>query len=439
MTNTFSIEFDWLHRDYGDAIERATLAELALTANRHCAFELEDFQAKSVRKSARISAYHLALWFASNWWRLRWEPERGTVDWEVSHRIGAAGGGYLWPNLSFIGDGATVTIQSEPELFTATGQTIRYINSFKTVIRAQDFESTIDSFIESVIARLVQLRIEAPLVGLWQEVASERHDFALSQWRRMEAIMGFDPDEGPAHLAAELRTAAESYGPGAVEEVAAATGERVLDCLRELSGAPRLESAGLCIPKFEALQQEIGAVRPAWFPWQRGEAAARIARRVWSLDGAVSTEAMVDTFGFRRELINEPSGAKGPMSAGFRGEGAPDHFKVFLNSPYQENRRFALMRIIGDNLSAAPEDRLLPAPNVRTQRQKFQRSFAQEFLCPYEELRAFLGSAEPGDEGIEEAAHHFGVSPLLVTSVLVNKGEMDRASLDDYGSARAVA
>lgn len=438
MINTFSIDFNWLHRDYGDAIERATLAELAITANKYSAFELEDFQTKSVRKSARLSAYHLAFWFASNWWRLRWEPERITVDWEMSHRIGAVGGGYLWPNLSFIGDGATVTVQSEPALFTATGQTIRYINNFKTVIRAEEFESEIAIFIESVIARLTELRIDAPeLVGLWKEVCMERHDIALSEWRRMEAIMGFDPDEGPSYMVAGLRAAADNYGLRAVEEVAAATQEKVLDCLSSLSGAPRIESVGLCIPKYDALCEEISSVRATLFPWQLGEAAARIARRVWSLDGVVSTEAMVDTFGFRPDLINEPPKAKGPMSAGFRVKGISDHINVFLNSPYHENRRFALMRIIGDNLTAPLDDRLLPVPNIKTYRQKFQRAFAQEFLCPYEELRQFLNCAEPGDEGIEEAAHYFQVSPLLVTSVLVNKGNMDRASLDGCGSEGA--
>ena len=69
MTNNLSIKFDWLHRDNGDALERATLAELAMTANKYSAFELEDLTAKSIRKSARVSAYNLAVWFVSNWWK----------------------------------------------------------------------------------------------------------------------------------------------------------------------------------------------------------------------------------------------------------------------------------------------------------------------------------------------------------------------------------
>ena len=432
MKDNFSIQFDWLHRDYGDAIDRATLAELAMTANKFSAFELEDFTAKSVRKSARVSAYNLAVWFVSNWWKLRWEPKRCAYNWDVSHKIGAAGGGYLWPDVSFNSDGPTITIQSESALFPFTGQGIRYINNFSTIIPAEEFESKVSFFVESVIARLVGLGVEAPeLVGLWKEVCAERQDLALSKWRKLEAIMGFDPDEAPDYLVVGLQEAADNYGSCAVEEVAAASQGKALEVIKELSGAPLAESIGLCIPGFDGLRQELSNIRSTLFPWQRGEEAARIARRAWSLgEGPVSTELIADIFGFRQELITEPSKRRGPMSAGFRKDRSPDHFNIFLNTSYPSNRRFALMRLVGDNLTAPSDDKLLPASDIKTYRQKFQRAFAQEFLCPYRELKEFIVSSEPNDDDIEDAAQHFGVSSLLVTSVLVNKGHVERASLD---------
>lgn len=42
----------------------------------------------------------LAEWFAANWWRLRWEPEKENLtaqqqlDWDLSHRLAAAASGY---------------------------------------------------------------------------------------------------------------------------------------------------------------------------------------------------------------------------------------------------------------------------------------------------------------------------------------------------------
>ena len=161
-------------------------------------------------------------------------------------------------------------IQSESTLFPATGQAIRYINNFSTIITAEEFETKIGFFVESVIARLVDLGINAPeLVGLWKEVCAERQDLALSKWRKLEAIMGFDPDEVPDHIVVGLKDASDNYGAGAVEEVAAASQGKVLDILKELSGAPFAESTGLCMPQFDVLQQEISCLGPTLFPWQK--------------------------------------------------------------------------------------------------------------------------------------------------------------------------
>lgn len=440
MKENFSINFNWLSRDYGDAIERVTLADIDITADGWSAFEMEDFTARSVRKTARVSAYNLALWFASNWWKLRWEPERGCLPWDISHKIGAAGGGYLWPDVRFCSDGKTINIHSKAAPFPSSAKSIRYLNSFDAYISVQDFESTISSFIESVIARLIGVGVEAPqLIGLWRELLVERQDLKLSNWRKLEAIMGFDPDEAPEYLVAGLQDAADNYGASAIEEVAAASQNNALADLEELSGAPHAESSELHIPGFDALREQLSGITSSLFPWQQAAEAARIARQAWSLGtGSVSTKDMSEIFGFHHDLIYKASGTRGPMTAGFR-NGSLDTFKAFLNTPYPMNRRFALMRLVGDHLIASAEDRLLPASSVKTHRQKFQRAFAQELLCPYAELNSFIDTAEPDDDSIEDAARYFEVSPLLVKTVLVNKGQMERASLNETGTDSVAA
>ncbi|HZO53713.1 MAG TPA: hypothetical protein VFB63_13440, partial [Bryobacteraceae bacterium] len=63
----------------------------------------------------------------------------------------------------------------------------------------------------------------------------------------------------------------------------------------------------------------------------------------------------------------------------------------------------------------------LPATDSKSSRQKIQRSFAAEFLCPIETLTDFLdGDYSP--ELVEEAAERFGVSELAVETQLVNHG-----------------
>lgn len=89
---------------------------------------------------------------------------------------------------------------------------------------------------------------------------------------------------------------------------------------------------------------------------------------------------------------------------------------------------------MGDALYAPDEGRsLATATDARTGRQKFQRAFAQELLCPFDALSEFLDLREeadaldahddtnpPNEDRIEEAADYFDVSPRVVQSMLVN-------------------
>lgn len=94
------------------------------------------------------------------------------------------------------------------------------------------------------------------------------------------------------------------------------------------------------------------------------------------------------------------------------------------------SRRFAACRLLGQWLERDGDtERLIPVAEAKTAQQQFQRAFAQEFLCPYGALMNRLQSDQPTPEDIDEAADHFGVSPLLVRTTLVNNGELDRESL----------
>ena len=63
------------------------------------------------------------------------------------------------------------------------------------------------------------------------------------------------------------------------------------------------------------------------------------------------------------------------------------------------------------------------ATDIYTAKQKRQRAFAAEFLCPFEALTEYLKHRNDG-YALEEAAQHFGVSPLTVETVLVNNGAL---------------
>jgi Zn-dependent peptidase ImmA (M78 family) len=88
---------------------------------------------------------------------------------------------------------------------------------------------------------------------------------------------------------------------------------------------------------------------------------------------------------------------------------------------------------LGDHLSYSNGERLIPATDAKTSRQQFQRAFAQEFLCPFDALLEKINTTQPNDDDIAEAAAHFEVSPLMVRTTLVNKGELDRETLNWVG------
>ena len=114
MSDELIIDFQWLGRQEGSAIDRAFYADLGLSVGGQWLTQLEDMEASTVRTHLRGCAYRLALWFAGNWWRLRWEPETAdwptNTDWRLAHSIASAGGGYVWPNVIFASDGASLTV-----------------------------------------------------------------------------------------------------------------------------------------------------------------------------------------------------------------------------------------------------------------------------------------------------------------------------------------
>lgn len=78
--NRFELRFTPLESDHPDPIERACAIALSVYAGVRCLTQVEDRFARTVRAVVRVSGYRLALWFAGNWWRLRWEPEQDQDD-----------------------------------------------------------------------------------------------------------------------------------------------------------------------------------------------------------------------------------------------------------------------------------------------------------------------------------------------------------------------
>ena len=434
MTTSFSIDYEWLTNDYGDAAERSTLAELAINFDDLCATKVEDVLAKSVRSTARLSALHLAEWLAANWWRLLWEPRADTYSWKASHKVGNAGRGYVWPDLSFSSDWQSVLVSARPTS-RWDAEPIRYLNQFDTAIPISDYERGVDNFIEGTIARLFDTgNPQSDLNELWKEVGKERRDPDVAAWRRLEACMGYDPDDAPPELINGLRKQAEAYGANAIQEVAAASKEQAISHIGDLWKSAQKNDVSVYVPHCADIRQlmktESGL---SAIPWRRATQVAQIAREVWGLEVPVHTKRLSELLDIPESQFSERlPGERQPLIAGFRDGDTLDTFRISWNSNHPTSRRFALARLVADHIAAHEEERLLPGTNLATNRQKFQRAFAQELLCPVDALKEHLGVGVPSNDYINDAAEYFDVSTLTVQNVLVNKGIVDRESLEEW-------
>lgn len=113
----------------------------------------------------------------------------------MSHELAAAGYGFVWPRLIFASDGDTLSVQCRAGS-PLSEEPVRYLSEFDVRVRAEEFESAVDRFIELVLRRLDSLG-ETDLHVLWQELLAERADPEQSAGRRTEARLGYDPDEAP--------------------------------------------------------------------------------------------------------------------------------------------------------------------------------------------------------------------------------------------------
>ena len=437
MERDLKIEFDWLGPVDAANVDAMTFAAVKIEINGLIATQVEDTLVRTVRPHIHVSAYDMAYWLASKWWRLRWEPRDGrNFVWHSSHNLASIGGGYVWPHLEFSCDGETVQIEARSSSPSGT-EPIRYLNTFEVSVDADSFEREIMAFIEAVVARIAQLGViaeEDPLSTLWTELTRETKEQESFRWRKLEAMLGFDADEGPDSLLEGMYDMARQVGEAAMEEVAAISKQNALEDLQRLWNETRNHGARLRIESFPAAVAEsvphFDGGRRA-LPWQRGESLAREVRNLWGLTSSPLTNTMLaERLGMTEDFIVGSAGLSDvPIPAGFR-NGQPGELEVAINKRHPNSRRFALARIIGDFLNPDVHDHLLPVTGTRTARQKQQRAFAQEFLCPFEHLQEYFGSRIPSEDEIDDASSYFQVSPRLVLSTLVNKGVLDRSSLD---------
>jgi hypothetical protein len=182
MPADFSIDTAWFESDVGSAEDRATAAWLTIRCGDQIATDVQRQGEDRVEHAVPVSAYPLALWFAANWWRLRFEgaaADAHNLSWRLAHEMPAAGHGFVWPRVRIVSDGDMIGVSARPSRGFEHG--VRYLSDINARIPAAAFEMAVDEFVGTVMDRLGHQRYPATeLHDMWAEVLAERDDPALS-------------------------------------------------------------------------------------------------------------------------------------------------------------------------------------------------------------------------------------------------------------------
>lgn len=432
------------HIEWEDAINDSpeicrTSGALRIEANGHALTRNEDDWSQSVRQGIRVSAYPLALWLASSWWRLRWEPlplgDKASTSWRMAHEIAASGYGYIWPQLVFSCDGEQMnywSVAGSPN----SEQPIHYLFSGHGSVSTADFERAVDTFVDLVIERLDAVHVPNELKWLWAEVTEERTDPTSTHYRKLEAMLGFEPDEAEESLVERFVSLGNRIGSKAIDEIAAACSSTDpagrLDLI-EAQAAQQGVSARYISPQ---IKRPIGK-SPTEQPWLRGRALASKVRSWMGLNGGMISD--VDLASLAKassEALFESYQVNGKPPLGLVVRDTDASAKVLLRKRNKPGRRFEFARLYGDHLLASSDDRWLLASDSKTARQQVQRAFSAELLCPIDALLERLDD-DYSEDAREEAASYFGVSELMIRSHLVNNEILSRITIDSWQGGSA--
>jgi len=428
----FLFNAKWMAAASGEPEVRATAAMLEMSVDSISLTRNQDIWAETIRDNVFVSAYPLAMWLASSWWRLNHEPlppQQPSHDWRMAHELGAANHGFVWPRVIFIPDGEALQLWAGASM--TPDQSVQYLQTLDApkLISLASFRSSVERFINSVLARLDAKELAGSnLAQLWAIVQEELANPEAARRRKLEAKLGFDPDECPEKALEEALNWESVVGETALSElapaIAASGGQPDLGLIGQLEAADGI--IGTPEVSFEDIDHlTFGA------PWERAVYDARALRKkIGNVNGPISDQDLRGLLGLGSDAVanqSEPRG-RSPVAVAMPTNGR--QLKIIQRKHGVAGRRFELARFLGEHLrSSDPAPRWLASTDLGTSTQKYQRAFAAEFLCPIDALTSFLGG-DFSSYAIEDAAENFHVSEMTATSLLRNNGYIHQSWAD---------
>jgi hypothetical protein len=426
---TFRIDISW-PSDAHENLE--SVADIKMSVRDRVFTRLFDEAEERVRDYFRASAVGLGFWFADNWWRLRWEPipdpRFPSTDWRMRHELSSASGDTVWPPFMIYGVGPRVIIAPIAAERTTWGR-IRYLEEKPLTLSGDEFEAGIDQLFASVLRNCGEHPDAGALEILIAQLGRERGDTELAGWRRLEACLGFDPDQAPDEVIEAMVEFEDRLGAAALDEAAVASPGA--NSAASLNAAVHATEVSTLIVDFSAVDEVVDAF--AFYgqtPWQAAEQAALHLRQVLNLGDVVRWADLGDILRTRWQNMKEATATARNLPYSAKAQEQNQRSRLALAMQPNYHRRFEVARMIGDQIWTGGKG-FGVVSRAKTDRQKFQRSFAQMFLCPMAALRTIIDVNQPTSEQISKAAKHFQVQKTVITTILVNRGYLPRETMED--------
>lgn len=425
---------DWQSREDVDPHLGETTANLGITLANTVLTQNVDIWSRTTRDQVLVSVYPLAMWIASSWWRLQHEVLPANLrsmpvpDWRLSHEMTAANCGYVWPLLAFSTDRKSMSVWAEPFPPDA-GHSVRYLTGLQmpALIPMQDFTFACQDLIQNVLARLDATGLgNSDLAQLWSLVMADSSDPTEMRNRRIEAQFGFDAECCPTELLSELISIEADKGEDVLAELAAVRSwpkGQSAQSIRELFNASGIEA-----------QPELPSLSPRSFPrepWRQAKADAdQFRKTIGAGEGLVPNSKLAELLGMDFALLEDTMVRDRPPAA-VAGHIDDTTIRIVPRKRHPVAHRFELARIIGGYSDAVLRDgnSWIASTDSGTARQKYQRAFAAELLCPIGPLANFLES-DFSDDAIEDAATRFQVSDRTVVAQLMNNHYLPRSEAE---------
>ena len=436
--------------DLGDHEEAATLGLLVIKVPSHILTVGYNTRIKKRREGPLVSGYPIAEWFAWNWWRLTSEiggrptNERAARRWDFSHRLSTIGSGYDWPNISIYSDGYNSYLDSTWAVRDSVGS-FEYFDSSLVIVSTKALEEAMSKFINDTIKSLNCEGIRhSNLYRIWSDLTSEQANRDDAFYRAMEARLGFDPDELDEKAIIKVFGNAESIGPDALNEVAAdeaLAGNSTDDfpSIETFQNASNEFGSDVLFNSMATLSEEFSSHSNGKLlygkdeAWRIGKKLAGMLRSQEKLNGQnISNCRLAQYAGVNKSMISDASNCWEKMSFCLNNKEAVS--KLTLRPKWETGRRFGLARLVGDRVARKywgfSEERLSPATSTSSYRQRLQRAFAAELLCPIDYIDEITGK-NYSLEMQKKAANEFNVSEQVVFWQIWNNYRIGELSISE--------